>query len=79
MDTDRRIDTLLIPKEIVCIPIECNGVQNEEHVLVCPLTQETWAKYDHDSDQLSSIFVDTDRRVLVMLHVCLAVLEHQQD
>ena len=62
------------PEQRVC---SCRtGVQNEEHVLVCPLTKEIREKYGHDSAQLSSIFVDTDRRVLVMLHACLAVLEH---
>ena len=55
------------------------GIQNEEHILVCPLTQEIRKKYGHDSTELSSIFDDTDKRVLTMLHACLAELEHQMD
>ena len=55
------------------------GIQNEAHILVCPLTLEIRKKYGHDSTELSSIFDDTDKRVLTMLHACLAELEHQMD
>lgn len=64
------------PEQRVC---SCKtGIQNEEHILVCPLTQEIRTKYGHDSIQLSSIFVNTNKIILVMLHACLSVIEHQQ-
>ena len=64
------------PEQRTC---QCEtGIQNEQHILVCPLTQDIRGKYGLECKDLSSLFVGTNRETLRMLHACLSLLEQQK-
>ena len=61
------------PEQRMC---QCEtGIQNEQHILVCPLAQDIREKYRHEGTDLSSLFVGTNRETLRMIHACLSLLE----
>ena len=64
------------PEQRLC---QCEtGIQNEQHILVCPLTQDIRLKYGYELTDLSSLFEGTNRETLHMLHACLSLLEQQK-
>ena len=64
------------PEQRTC---QCEtGIQNEQHILVCPLTQDIRDKYGFGCNDLSSLFVGSNRETLCMLYACLSRLEQQR-
>ena len=64
------------PEQRTC---QCEtGIQNEQHILVCPLTQDIRERYGVGFNDLSSLFVGSNREMLRMLHACLSRLEQQK-
>ena len=62
----RRRWSRIPPEQRTC---QCEtGIQNEQHILVCPLTQDISEKHGFGFSDPSSLFVGSNRETLHMRH-----------
>ena len=53
------------------------GIQDEQHLLLCPQTQEIRESFNYHSTDLYDLFQNMDKKKLCILSKCLAILERE--